>query len=175
MSQHVHESESTLSHLLRTSDMVHREKTSKKERFGHRREKSELTKLLESVKSKSAPDVFKRHPDEEKQFHAPVSPCPRKPQSKRVAMTLFRSKTLSSLIEKDVERIFVSEDSEPPSVLCESIPEEATPSPPSLNRPATMSRFHSHLLNRPKLGYTNLEKRGVSLNWLIKMFLYVFL
>ena len=63
MSQHVHESESTLSHLLRTSDMIHREKTSKKERFGHRREKSELTKLLESVKSKSAPDVFKRHPE----------------------------------------------------------------------------------------------------------------
>ena len=175
MSQQIPESESILSRLLRTSNTAKKEQTSKKERFGHRREKSELTKLLEGTKSKSAPDVLGRHTDKDKQllFHAPVSPCPQKPHSKRVAMKLFRSRTLSSLIEKDVERIFVSEDSEPPSVLCESIPEEATPSPPSLNRPATLSRFHSHLLNRPKLGHTNLENRGVSLSWLIKMFLYV--
>ena len=176
----IHHNESTLASLLRKFNVEDKPRTkTNKDSFGHQREKSELTKLLESsspTQSKSAPDVLKSDKDE-MLLHAPMSPYPRAPHSKRVAMRLFRHTTsLPSLIEKDVERIFVSEESEPPATPTSVEPtlQEMIPSPPSLNPHETLSRFHSHLLKKPKLGHTNLENRGVSLTWLIKMFLYVF-
>ena len=186
----IHHNESTLASLLRKFNVEDKPRTkTNKDSFGHQREKSELTKLLESsspTQSKSAPDVLKSDKDE-LLLHAPMSPYPRAPHSKSVAMRLFRHTTsLPSLIEKDVERIFVSEESEPPAAQKEKTDaerhsdfsrttlQETIPSPPSLKPHETLSRFHSHLLKKPKLGHTNLENRGVSLTWLIKMFLYVF-
>jgi len=119
-------------------------------------------------------DMFK----EEKKMellHVPSSPCPRAPSC--VALRLFRNATMPSLIEKDVERIFVSEDSEPPdSPLLRKVVKgnktDVITTPPLIDHHVgILNRFRSHLLRRPKIGNKSLERRGVSLNWLIETFL----